>query len=136
MGAVAIRAAIEHWQYVAPVLKMPTTQAEYEALVEALDEVLDAGGADENHPLAVLADRMGELVAAYEELNLPQIQTTGIDALKYLMQTHGLGQADLPEIASQGIMSELLNGKRELNLRQIKALANRFHVPPQAFITD
>lgn len=134
MGAIAIQTAIEHWQYVAPILSVPKNEAEYTALVEALDEVLDAGGADENHPLAQLADRMGELVAHYEDTNLPALQTTGIDALKYLMETHGLGQADLPEVGSQGVMSELLNGKRELNLRQVKQLATRFHVPPQVFI--
>jgi HTH-type transcriptional regulator/antitoxin HigA len=43
------------------------TEEDYNALIEALDTVLDAGGADENHPLAALADRMGELVAQYEE---------------------------------------------------------------------
>ena len=40
------------------------------ARVEALDTMLDAGGADEAHPLAALADRMGELVAQYEEAHL------------------------------------------------------------------
>jgi HTH-type transcriptional regulator/antitoxin HigA len=134
MGAIAIQTAIEHWQYLAPILSMPKTEAEYEALVAALDEVLDAGGADENHPLAQLADRMGELVEHYEDAHLPAIQATGIDALKFLMESHGLGQADLPEVGSQGVMSELLNGKRELNLRQIKALTARFQVVPQVFI--
>ena len=57
---------------------------DYNALVEALDTVLDAGGADENHPLAALADRMGELVAQYEDVHLPPIPASGIDALKFL----------------------------------------------------
>jgi len=39
--------------------------------------VLDAGGADENYPLAALADRMGELVAQYEDAHLPPIPTSG-----------------------------------------------------------
>lgn len=134
MGAIAIQTAIEHWQYLAPILSMPKTEAEYEALVAALDEVLDTGGADENHPLAQLADRMGELVAYYEDAHLPAIQATGIDALKFLMESHGLGQADLPEVGSQGVLSELLNGKRELNLRQIRAIAARFQIAPQVFI--
>ncbi|EIJ36684.1 helix-turn-helix domain-containing protein [Thiothrix nivea] len=134
MGVAAIKTAIEHWGYVAPVLAIPTNDAEYDALVEALDAVLDAGGADETHPLALLADRMGELVARYEDDTLPLIPSTGIDALKYLMETHGLGQADLPEVGSQGVMSELLSGKRELNVRQIKALTGRFCVPAQVFM--
>jgi len=38
------------------------------------------------------------------------------------------------EIGSQGVVSEILNGKRELNVRQIRELANRFHVSPAVFI--
>ncbi len=30
----------------------------------------------------------------------------------YLMEEHGLRQSDLPEIGSQGVVSEILNGKR------------------------
>lgn len=50
------------------------------------------------------------------------------------MEQHSLTQSDLPELGSQGVMSEILRGKRELNLRQIKALAERFHVPAALFI--
>ena len=53
--------------------------------------------------------------------------------LVYLMQEHGLTQAELPEIGSQGVVSEILAGKRDLNVRQMRALANRFHVSPAVF---
>jgi HTH-type transcriptional regulator/antitoxin HigA len=45
-----------------------------------------------------------------------------------------LCQSDLPEIGSQGVVSEILNGKRELNVQQIREMARRFHVPPAVFI--
>lgn len=50
------------------------------------------------------------------------------------MDEHGLKQADLPEIGSQGVVSEILNGKRELNVGQIRELARRFRVSPAVFI--
>jgi HTH-type transcriptional regulator/antitoxin HigA len=50
------------------------------------------------------------------------------------MEEQGLTQSDLPEVSSQGVVSEVLNGKRELNVRQIRALANRFNVSPAAFV--
>lgn len=50
------------------------------------------------------------------------------------MQEHGLKQADLAEVASQGVLSEILNGKRSLNLRQVKLLAKRFQITPESFI--
>jgi HTH-type transcriptional regulator/antitoxin HigA len=46
---------------------------------------------------------------------------------------HELTQTDLPEVGSQGVLSEVLHGKRELNVRQIRALADRFHVSPSVF---
>ena len=58
----------------------------------------------------------------------------GVEVLRYLMEEHGLRQADLPEIGSQGVVSEILSGKRELNLRQIRELAKRFHVSPAVFV--
>jgi len=129
----AIQSAMIHWEHIAPVLKMPTSESEYDALVQHLNAVLDAGGADENHCLASLADVIGDLLQAYENQH-HGIQATGIDALKYLMEAHDLGQKDLPEIGSQGVVSEVLSGKRMLNLRQIKSLAARFQVAEQVFI--
>ena len=41
----------------------------------------------------------------------------GVDVLKYLMEEHHLNQNDLPEIGSQGVVSEILNGKRKLNVK-------------------
>lgn len=35
-----------------------------------------------------------------------------ITTLKDLMAEHGLNQSDLPEIGSQGVVSEILSGKR------------------------
>jgi len=50
------------------------------------------------------------------------------------LQEHELRQSDLPEIGSQGIVSEVLTGKRELNVRQIMQLAKRFGVSPAVFV--
>ncbi|MBP9500705.1 MAG: hypothetical protein KBF17_00945, partial [Candidatus Promineofilum sp.] len=55
-------------------------------------------------------------------------RTDGDAVLAYLMEEHGLRQSDLPEVGSQGVVSEVLSGKRELNGRQIKELAARFGV--------
>ena len=53
---------------------------------------------------------------------------TGLQALKFLRNQHGLKQGDLSEIGSQGAVSEILAGKRELNIRQVRALGERFGV--------
>jgi HTH-type transcriptional regulator/antitoxin HigA len=50
------------------------------------------------------------------------------------MEEHGVKQTELPEIGSQGVISEILRGKRKLNVRQIHTLAKRFHVSPAIFL--
>lgn len=73
-----------------------------------------------------LADRIRE----YEGRVHPWPDTsTPASVLASLMDEHGLRQSDLPEIGSQGVVSEVLAGKRQLNLRQVRALAARFSVP-------
>lgn len=54
--------------------------------------------------------------------------------LRYLMKEHGLRQGDLPEVASQSVISEVLAGKRQLNVRHIRALSDSFGVPVDAFL--
>jgi HTH-type transcriptional regulator/antitoxin HigA len=50
------------------------------------------------------------------------------------MEERGLKQSDLSEIGTQGVISEILSGKRQLNVRQIKMLSKRFKVSPAVFI--
>ncbi|NNM60157.1 MAG: transcriptional regulator [Legionellales bacterium] len=128
--------AVKYWDYISPVIKQPGNQTEFEELVSELDELLEMVGDDEEHHLIGLVDIMSNLVSSYEEEHLPKIPTKGVDALAFLMQTHNLSQSDLSEIGSQGVVSEILHGKRELNLRQIKLLAQKFHVDISTFVDD
>jgi HTH-type transcriptional regulator/antitoxin HigA len=107
---------------------------DYKAAVRVMDELLDAGATDESHALADLAATFGELIADYDAAHFVLPDVSGADALRFLMQQHGLRQSDLPEIGSQGVVSEVLHGKRELNPRQIRALSKRFHVGPGVFL--
>jgi HTH-type transcriptional regulator / antitoxin HigA len=48
---------------------------------------------------------------------------------------HRLRQSDLAtEIGGQSVVSAILNGKREINVRQAKALAARFGISAAAFV--
>jgi predicted helicase/antitoxin component HigA of HigAB toxin-antitoxin module len=110
------------------------TEQEYDHAVNALNELLDAGGADEHHPLAVLVTLLSDFIADYEDKQTPRPTITGRAMLAFLMEQHGLKQAALSEIGSQGVVSELLSGKRELTTKHIKLLASRFNVPVSVFI--
>jgi HTH-type transcriptional regulator/antitoxin HigA len=122
------------WPLINRALTPPHDVDEYHRLVALLDEVTDLVGEDESHPLASLMETMGTLVESYESQNVLEPESDPILALQTLMDEHGLGQSDLPEIGSQGVVSEVLSGKRRLNVRQIKALSQRFNVSPAVFV--
>ena len=122
----------EQWKAIAPFFTISNDQ-EYDAAVERLNILLDEIGDDESHPLYSLLDTLGVVVEAYDNEHYPLSECQGIDALIYLMEEHSLSQSDLTEIGSQGVVSEILNRKRQLNVRQIKALAKRFQVSPATF---
>jgi HTH-type transcriptional regulator / antitoxin HigA len=122
-----------HWANIAPLLII-RNEREYNAAIKRLNELLDEIGDNEKHPLYSLLDTLGTLIHAYEEEHYPISNVTGVEVLRFLMEEHGLTQSDLPEIGSQGVVSEVLNGKRELNIRQIRALAQRFGVSSAVFV--
>jgi hypothetical protein len=71
----------------------------------------------------VLIRVVADLVADYE-------------ALKFLMAQHDLKRGDLPEIGSQGAVSEILTGKRDLDIRLVRALAAQFSVSTETFLNS
>lgn len=132
MSALAKNVAT-HWATISPLLTI-RNEREYDLAVKRLNGLLDEIGNDERHPLYGLLDTLGTLVHAYEEKYYPIPARSGSDMLRFFMDEHGLTQTDLAEIGTQGVVSELLNGKRELNLRQVRSLAKRFHVSPAVFV--
>ena len=78
---------------------------------------------------------LSDLISDYEVLKFKSGAVSGKDMLSYLMNLQGLNQSDLAkEVGGQPIVSKILKGERELNLRQIKALAKRFKISPEVFI--
>jgi len=122
------------WPSIQSIFSVPRNELEYHQLVERLDAVSEEVGNNESHPLASLMETLGSLVETYEERTMPPIDGNPVDVLKLLMEEHGIKQSQMPEIGSQGVVSEILSGKRELNLRQVKLLSKRFNVSPAVFI--
>ena len=110
------------------------TKKDYEKAVKTLDAILDEIGENESHPLAELADALSLFIENFENEHIRIPCTSPVEVLKVLMQEHGLKQADLHEIGSQGVVSEVLAGRRSLNTRQIAKLAQRFSVSPAVFL--
>ncbi|MBD3873678.1 helix-turn-helix domain-containing protein [Pseudomonas kunmingensis] len=109
-------------------------ESHYERMTVMLEALLDEAASDEQHPAMGLVDIIGDLIEDYETEHHLVPEGTGVQALKFLMEQHGLKQGDLSEIGSQGVISEIIAGKREMNIRQIRKLSERFGVSPATFI--
>ncbi len=120
------------WSVVSVGLSIKTDM-DYQRAVALLDQLLDEVGENERHSLFGFLDVLGTLIESYESDHVKMKGASGKDVLRSLMEEHGLAQSDLQEIGSQGVVSEILHGRRELNTRQIKALSERFGVSPAAF---
>ncbi len=105
-----------------------------EDLADALARIESLAGAVPGTPAGDEHDILMTLVLAYEAEHHPIRPSDPARVLKSLMEANGLRQSDLPEIGSQGVVSEVLNGRRDLTLRHIRGLAKRFRVSPAVFV--
>ena len=122
------------WTQMSEVLSVPHTEAEYLRISGLLDLVVDEVGEHDSHPLASLMETLGTLIDAYEREHVVELPASPVAVLRLLMDEHELTQSDLPELGSQGVVSEILRGRRQINVRQVRALSARFGVSPAAFI--
>jgi len=111
------------------------TEREYDAAVERLNSLVNEVGDNPKDPRYRLIETLSVLIEAYDREHHSLPEASSIEVIRFLMEEHGLTQKDLPEIGSQGVVSEVLAGRRALNVRQIQGLAARFGVDPGAFLT-
>ncbi len=106
----------------------------YETMVALMGALIDEIDANRTHPLGGLLYLVGEYIREYDTRHHRAANVSGVDMLRFLMQQHGLKQSDLPEIGTQSVVSEILKGKRKLNIRQVTRLSARFGLPVDTFI--
>ncbi|NTS76832.1 transcriptional regulator [Catenovulum sp. SM1970] len=97
-------------------------------MIEALDNASSQAPALLQLSTAILGQ-----VEDYESVNLPREPHL---ALKALMKEHKVKQKDLADIATQSIISEILNQKRRMTVEQIKGFAQYFDVPVTTFMQN
>lgn len=135
MKSRTITRTLKNPENYAPLLAIRNAH-EYDAAVAQLNDLVDEVGDNPKDPRYRFIDTLSVLIEAYDEEHHKIPDLSGAEMLKFLIEQHGLSQGDLPEIGSQGVVSEVLSGKRELNVRQIKALSKRFHLSPEAFFPE
>jgi HTH-type transcriptional regulator/antitoxin HigA len=80
------------------------------------------------------ADLLTLLIEDFEEKHYALPKASPIETIRFLMDQNDLKQKDLIDVfGTPSIVSEVLNGKRELNKDHITRLSERFHVSPELF---
>ena len=63
------------------------------------------------------------LVENFENQNYPVLDVGPLDIIRHLMEEHSLRQKDLADVfGTESIVSDVLNGKRELNKEHIEGV--------------
>ena len=113
--------------------KVIRTEKENDAYTEVLYD-LDHRSQDLTPAEKELAELLTLLIEDFEERHYRLPRAKPLDVLHFLMDQHGLKQKDLVDVfGTASIVSEILNGKRELNKGQIARLSERFQVSPELF---
>lgn len=109
------------------------SEKQYRKMVELADMLSDVIGSSKKHPLLDLFELTSELIRAYDlkHFDVPDAKPQAL--LSFLMEQNNLKQSDLPEVGNQSVVSQILSGARQLNVRQINSLAKRFKVPAGVF---
>src|SRR5438034_7910878 len=68
---------------------------DYQRMSALLDRIIDEIGSDEEHPLATLAELLGDLIERYEERNVRIPAASPVQVLQVLMDQNSLRQSDL-----------------------------------------
>jgi HTH-type transcriptional regulator/antitoxin HigA len=118
------------------VIKVLKTEADYEAALSAIDELIDLDP-DFDTPEAEKLDLLTLLVREYESERYQIPLPDPIDAIRFRMEQQHLKQRDLiPFIGSRGKVSEVLARKRPLTLSMIRALHAGLAIPVEVLIQE
>ncbi|RPH22202.1 Antitoxin HigA [Citrobacter youngae] len=121
-----------------PLLGEERNETEYRRALALVEFLVDHDDL-ENPLFELLSARISEYekyAPEFRALNqhLKQIPS-GVSVLRTLMDQYGLKATDLAnELGSKSNVSNILNGRRALTVSHIKALAERFKLPADAFI--
>src|SRR5437016_4864616 len=97
----AVQQAIKHWEHVVPYAHVPRNEREYQKLMAFVDELIEWSRHHQDQHATSLLGLIAKNIETYESQHFPTKKISSVEMLKFLMDEHGLGQGDLPEIGSQ-----------------------------------
>lgn len=138
---VDLKAAFETFAETAgPVLNI-RDETHYGMAMELVEDLMGDDDEDSDAALNALIGLLGKAIAVYESSDgqrewpedLVFDDAADVAMLRLLMDQHGLGVADFPEIGDKSLLSRILSGQRNLTKKHISRLSRRFNVDPGLF---
>ena len=117
--------------------KIIDSEQTYDNTLEALEQLMSKGEDVTAEEVSIM-NLLAILIGIYEDEKISAMdleEVTPQDILKHLMEVQDLKQSDLLSVfGSKGIVSEVVNGKRQISKNQAKKLGEFFSVSPVLFI--
>lgn len=111
-------------------------ESEYRAALAAIRPYFDAEP-EEGTPEAAHFDALALLIEEYEDRVYPLPKAAPVEVIKAVMVAKNYTRADLVEVlGSKSRAADLLNGRREINLDQIRKISRAWGIPAGALIGD
>ena len=113
-------------------IKPIRTEKDYKAALKEVEKIFDAKpGTEEGDLLEVLVT----LIEVYEAKKYAIVPPDAIEAIKFRMEQLELKPADLAEVlGGRNRASEILNKKRNLTVKMMKALRSEYNVPAESLL--
>jgi HTH-type transcriptional regulator/antitoxin HigA len=118
-------------------LRLIRSEQEYERAIAMLDRLSDLGDARTHGETEYLLS-LCVFVEKYEDEHHPMPAVSGVDMLRYMMETHQVTQSAVASGTGLAVstVSEILAGKRKLGLKHIESFARFFGIKPSVFLGD
>jgi HTH-type transcriptional regulator / antitoxin HigA len=110
------------------------TEADYENALVRVDTLLN-GMVKKGTPDGDELELLVVLIEAYEKQHYPIPPPHPIEAIKFQLDQLGISELELDKmLGSRSRKSDILNGKRKLNLAMIRVLHEKLKIPAESLI--
>lgn len=115
-------------------IKPLKTEEDYNLALERLEEIFHA---PINSPEGDEAEVLSILIEKFEDEHYPIEAPNPLEAIMFRMEQMDMKKKDLAEVIGyKSRVSEILSGKRKLNLNMIRRLHEKLKIPYESLITD
>lgn len=118
------------------IIKPIHTSKDYQATLQRIEELFESD-LESNTQAQDELEILATLVESYEDKHYPMPPSNPVDALFFIMDQKDLNRKDMEQyLGSKSRVSEVLNGKINLSMKQVVRLHKGLGIPYESLISD